>query len=64
MLDGRDRKLEKSNFYSKKEFNLKYIVLGYEINNNWSSDIPPTIKYCKIKNIVTNTAIKYLKNNH
>ena len=43
--DGRDRKTEKIKFLLRKEFYLKYIVLGDEINNKRSSDISPTIKY-------------------
>ena len=33
MSDGRDRKLKKKKIFARKEFYLKCIVLGDEINN-------------------------------
>ena len=39
------RKIEKMKFLLRKEKYLKYLVLGDEINNKWSSNISSTVKY-------------------
>ena len=58
-VEQKGKKIETIKFLLKKEFYLKYIVIGDEIRNKWSSDISPTTKH-KLQKLQWNIIVREL----